>query len=328
MTTASRIILIRMRRSICLAAALIVAGCGSRPSPTSPTEGSSLPPTFAFTRSPIDVAAIEYVTPLGNLNPPGHTLPTDHIYFYRHLFHRTAPAFDVIAPADGDVAAILRGGDDAIYVRASSRHMYYLGHVVLDAGIAQGQHITAGQRLGTTSSLSFGLDLGLIDNGVTQGFLAPARYSDNSLHAAAPLPFFTESLRAELYALVNTHGDRDGRINYDVAGTLSGNWFHESLSAAESAGPSGWSRHLAFVRDPVDNDQVRVAIGGVIAPAGVYAIAPGDPDPAGVTVSGGTVAFHLTSTQFGGPSGTMTVTWIDAARIRLTFDGNAHSYVR
>jgi len=22
------------------------------------------------------------VIPLGNLNPPGHTLPTDHIYFY------------------------------------------------------------------------------------------------------------------------------------------------------------------------------------------------------------------------------------------------------
>lgn len=317
-----------MRRSICLAAALAVAGCGSRQTPTSPSDNPSLPATFAFTRSPIDVAAIEYVTPLGNLNPPGHTLPTDHIYFYHHLFHRSAPTFDVIAPADGDVAAILRGGDDGIYIRASTRHMYYLGHVVLDAGIAQGQHVTAGQHLGMTSSLSFGLDLGLIDNGVTQGFLAPARYSDNSLHAAAPLPFFTEPLRAQLYALVQTHGDRDGRINYDVAGTLSGNWFHESLSAAESAGPSGWSRHLAFVRDPVDNDQVRVAIGGVIAPAGVYTIAPGDPDPVNVTTSMGGATYHLTSTQFGGPSGSLEVTFLSATRITLVFAGTTMVYVR
>jgi outer membrane protein assembly factor BamB len=35
-----------------------------------------------FTTSPIDFEHIRNIVPLGNLNPPSHTFPTDHIYFY------------------------------------------------------------------------------------------------------------------------------------------------------------------------------------------------------------------------------------------------------
>lgn len=35
-----------------------------------------------FRASPIYQAAIRWITPLGNLNPPEHTRPSDHIYFY------------------------------------------------------------------------------------------------------------------------------------------------------------------------------------------------------------------------------------------------------
>lgn len=37
---------------------------------------------LVFRASPTDQPAIRWITPLGNLNPPDHTLPTDHIYFY------------------------------------------------------------------------------------------------------------------------------------------------------------------------------------------------------------------------------------------------------
>src|SRR5438874_981636 len=33
-----------------------------------------------FTVSPIPLSAISFVTPLGNLNPPNHVYPTDHIF--------------------------------------------------------------------------------------------------------------------------------------------------------------------------------------------------------------------------------------------------------
>jgi len=35
-----------------------------------------------FTVSPIDIDRISEIVTLGNLNPPGHVFPTDHIYFY------------------------------------------------------------------------------------------------------------------------------------------------------------------------------------------------------------------------------------------------------
>ena len=34
-----------------------------------------------FTTYPVDFERIRSITPLGNLNPPGHTFPTDHMYF-------------------------------------------------------------------------------------------------------------------------------------------------------------------------------------------------------------------------------------------------------
>lgn len=40
---------------------------------------TSAPP---FSVAPVPVAAINELAPLGNLNPPGHTFPTDHLYFY------------------------------------------------------------------------------------------------------------------------------------------------------------------------------------------------------------------------------------------------------
>lgn len=49
-------------------------------------DGPALPqscPAGAFLSvSPVDVAAIRTIVPLGNLNPPGHTFPTGHMYFY------------------------------------------------------------------------------------------------------------------------------------------------------------------------------------------------------------------------------------------------------
>ena len=38
--------------------------------------------TLVFSVSPLDIENITGIVPLGNLNPPSHTFPTDHIYFY------------------------------------------------------------------------------------------------------------------------------------------------------------------------------------------------------------------------------------------------------
>ena len=72
-----------------MGASLAAFACGGSAS-SPPTTPSTSPPAgpapsagpFAFHVSPVAVDQIRFIVPLGSLNPPGHTLPTDHIYFY------------------------------------------------------------------------------------------------------------------------------------------------------------------------------------------------------------------------------------------------------
>ncbi len=52
-----------------------------------------------LTVSPIDIASIRDLTPLGNLNPPAHTHPTDHLYFYA-TFTGTRVPIPILSPGD------------------------------------------------------------------------------------------------------------------------------------------------------------------------------------------------------------------------------------
>src|SRR5689334_8944172 len=83
--------IVTIMRGAWLLACLSCAACGRSTGPTAPsaTASSSVPQpadvpagTLRLRVSPIDVGEIRFITPLGNLNPPAHTIPTDHIYFY------------------------------------------------------------------------------------------------------------------------------------------------------------------------------------------------------------------------------------------------------
>ncbi|MFQ5511634.1 MAG: hypothetical protein ACE5EO_07270, partial [Candidatus Krumholzibacteriia bacterium] len=66
-------------------ACLVAAGCSDSsqaPQTDTPPLATSCTGVPVFTVSPVDPRAVESIAPLGNLNPPGHTFPTDHVYFY------------------------------------------------------------------------------------------------------------------------------------------------------------------------------------------------------------------------------------------------------
>ena len=287
-----------------VAGPLIVAcwACGgSSPSPQGPTpvsptstSGNGLASTLVFTESPIDPAAIEFVVPLGNLNPPGHTLPTDHVYLYHRLRNPSAPTYDVKAPAGGIVRDARRGNDDVIRVQVTASQTYYLGHVHLDASIHDGMSVAAGQKVGTTSTLSYGLDIGLEDLAVTRFFVNPARYGEGTIHAESALKYFEEPLRSTLYSKVDrVGGDKDGKIDFDSPGHLAGNWFLEGLPVSESSIFGAGSKQLAFVRDVNDPSAVRVSLGGALGVTGVFAVQSSAPDPSIVTTSTGAMMYRL-----------------------------------
>lgn len=278
--------------------------------------------TLSLRVSPIDQGAIRWITPLGNLNPPGHPIPTDHIYFYfaDPDARETAEArrTDFFAPGDGTVTTVLGsvGAESKIFVRQTSTFSYYLDHLNLEVPLARGSIVTAGQRLGTTGS-AFGIDLGVINDSLNLNFIVPSHYIGDTIHADAPLKYFAEPLRSQLYARVQRLGaDLDGKIDYDIAGRLAGNWFIATNAV------------MSFAYDTCDPSSVRIAtsVGFV---QGVFAIAPGDPRPADVSTSSGRVLYTLSRAITGPPKtgtnttvGYLLVELTDATHLRMqTFTG-------
>ena len=287
-----------------VAAALGATACDTPGSkcvscPTAPTEIVLPAGTLAFHASPVPLDVIAWITPLGNLNPPGHAVPTDHIYFYlanpdagqspqpgRALF---------FAPSDGTVTAVFggTGQESKLYVRVTQTMAYYLDHLILDSGISVGTKLTSGQRVGVTGA-AYAVDLGVVNMALTRtGLLNFSRYTDEDIHADAPLRYFDEPLRSQLYAKVQRiGGDLDGRNDYDIAGRLVGNWFVE-----------GGGTPVSFAYNTYDPSQVRICVGGVIGSPIVWGIAPGDPLPRDVSVSTGMVRYTLTQARTGLPLG-------------------------
>ncbi|MBI4369585.1 MAG: fibronectin type III domain-containing protein, partial [Elusimicrobia bacterium] len=56
-----------------------------------------------FSTAPLDLAAIQFILPIGNPNPPGHTWPTAHNYYF---FKSTGIYYPLYAPADGVINAV------------------------------------------------------------------------------------------------------------------------------------------------------------------------------------------------------------------------------
>lgn len=258
---------------------------------------------IVFTASPLRFDDLTYIAPLGGLNPPGHTIPNDHIGFY---YVDRCPCDlsprPVFAPAAGTVRVIRRGSDDGIEVGqppdAPDSHKqpwYYMGHVILRPEIQEGSHLEAGQEIGTTSPHAFGVDLGVVDQRVQNRFVVRERYNDKALYGDKPLRRFTEPLKTQLYARVRRAGpDKDGVFDYDIAGRLVGGWFHESLPRdVSSTSPEGWGRTLAFVYSAWDPAVPHVSVGGTITQPAVWWIDPADPDFRGVSVTSGMVRYRL-----------------------------------
>lgn len=337
------------------AALLCAVGCGPA-LPTGPDAPGSLatgPGTVSsggplvFTASPVDAVVLDFILPLGNLSPPDHTLPSDHIYFYVGFLRPGVRGVPVVAPGDGTITTILRSSqpDTKIFVRVSSTHQYYLDHVVPDPGTQPGTRLTAGQPIGTSGS-GFGVDLGVINATRTLTFANPARYPSDTLHADAPLQYYTELVRSQLYAMVRRDSDgRDGRIDYDVAGRLLGNWFVEGLPVLRSADISAGPAELAFVFDNVGPSEAIVSSGGLLGLTGTYRIQAEAVPFAEVLPESGVVAYRLS--QSGGTMGirspvvvgTLLVQMTAPERVRVelvrgealvepVFSANARTYVR
>ena len=307
------------------AVCLTIGSCGEDKStePKSPYEENTEP--AIFTVSPVAIDKITDLEPLGAMNPSGHTIPTDHVYFYTSWTYGEQPIYPaeilpVYAPGSGVVTWILQGdGRDAdakIMLRMNKWVLYYLDHVVLDSAIKVGSIVTAGQIIGESRGIA--IDLGVVNEKVAlPGFVNPLRYGWQTLHTDSPYKYFAEPIRSQLYAMVRRNAvDKDGKIDYDAPGTLIGNWFHESVEVAESMMPPAWPKHLAFCPDSNEPEEMRISIGGTVSTPGKFKPSPTDPAFTDVTLQSGRVVYHLNYTEFG-YFGIMLVQLLDSLHLKV-----------
>ena len=168
-----------------------------------------VPPTnpngLHLTASPMDIGGIISITPLGRM-APGHTLPTDHIYFYHHEFGDYPPV-PVYAPAPGTIEFITNGRIDVIY---DSVLGYWIGPLTVADGIARGVHVEAGQLLGHHSREP-AFDFAVLRSTLVLNFVNRARYGRDTLTSDSPMQYFDEPVRSALFAKVQRLGGTGGR---------------------------------------------------------------------------------------------------------------------
>jgi hypothetical protein len=272
-----------------------------------------------------------------------HVTPIDHGYIgvkplATPLDARTdADYVPIYAPADGQVIEIsLLGSPTSIRVVMAHGCETYSTYMVLNrlsgalgslqqellakGRLAPGIQLLAGQEFGEQrdNPLDFS-----VQDGATwlSGFVAPFSYAEGEAwkpYTVDPWPYFAPDLDAAYQAsLQRIMSPRWGRIDQDLAGTASGNWFlagtvgysGRSLETFRSATTSlaggnvegknayAWS-HLAIARHTVQPAAWIFSIGWWKDERGdsgqwLIEVRPGQPDPSALTPDWGMVVYRL-----------------------------------
>lgn len=253
---------------------------------------------------PMDPSRLEFIAPMGNIDTPDHTLPTDHMYMMYP--YGTSDQKEIYAPANVVVTAIgyadayengaLKTGDYSITMYPCRELKIIFGHVdklgdklgvQADPNKAGGQcrdskqgreeikncdwnvdiTMPAGEFLGTTD----GWDLwATMEGSVSPNVVSPEYY--HNVDAVCPLDYFTADLKTQLYALVKR--DREpkcGEAYQDKTGTLQGGWFaHKDPNKAKT----DWSSHFSLAHHSIESGVGMLAVAGTITDDFIYRFTP------------------------------------------------------
>lgn len=223
--------------------------------------------TLSFTHSILNSQDFDRIIPLGQINPPGHAFPTDHIYFVT-----TGSQKPVYAPTFGKVLYINEPGpygDRTIHIGVTNTYSYYIGHIFIVENLNVGDSVEAGEQIGVIGNTSC-VDLGVLNKNIDNGFISP-HLPPITIYGDKPLKYYVEPLKTQLYSLIKPapsgedqdyiydKGVTDGEFAIDKAGTLQGNWYQEG--GIRSGGLYDWDITLSFGYDVYYPDQVLIGSG-------------------------------------------------------------------
>lgn len=277
---------------------------------------------------PMAIADVGEFTPLGTMTGD-HVTPVDHQYLYPLDLSAGRTRYNVYAPFTGNIVLIQprvrQAGDPGsgpagsvdyrvMFEGSCTYWVYYdlmtqLEPAIVAAGgsaLAANDEalvripVTAGQLVGRVGGQS--LDLGTVNADITlPGLLVPAHYIAEpwKVHSMDGLDYFDEPLRSQLQAKnKRTSVPLGGKIDFDVDGTASGNWFLLGTNGygglTGEGGGNYWSGHLSLARGNIDPALLEFSMGFPNGTSQQWAIKGNAPDPATISASNGVVLYQLT----------------------------------
>jgi hypothetical protein len=251
-----------------------------------------------FRICPVDTAAISEASPLGNINPPGHTFPSNHIGFYL----KGMDLIPVLAMTAGTIRTVYYNewsDDYRIEFDHTESVLSYFDHICnLAPDIIVGVEVQTGELVGYARRSHGAFDIGVINFDVVNSFITPERYHEFYLYYDDPYTYFTDSIRQILELKNPRVGEpKGGKIDFDQEGTLVGNWFTEGTPMTYEASSYLYGENqLAFVYDMYNSSTILISCGGTLEAAPfAFKVVGNAPDPVLVSPASGLVKYQLDS---------------------------------
>lgn len=303
----------------------LAAGCSeSSPTnlptqvPTSPGQGAPTGP-FAFTRYPIDLNSRSQVVQIGMTQ-------AGSISWRVSFGGLGSEGLSIFAPADGTVTALSSDSHGAVLNVLAAEGVQYQLDSAESFSVSVGQTIRAGDLVGRrridSRQRELGVFLSMRKPTPSFTFLRPDRYPPEILYAADPVLHFTKTLREELAPILAPSGEGAGRLSFDEAGTLMGQWYDPALPPPDSLNPLTRNSRLWFF-EPAGTSSVHVVFPGPhdVAASGRPQDHPGFRHPRGVRPGDGPVAFRMEPLTPGANTMILLVEMLDSGRVRVeSFD--------
>ncbi|MES2606105.1 MAG: hypothetical protein V4603_14315 [Pseudomonadota bacterium] len=286
--------------------------------------GSTTTGTVPLTHFPMNMADVDTIVPLGLLSA-GHVTPIDHIYFSPINFNSAPGTYNVYVVADGLLTEIStrqtpKGLEHRVVLQHSGTYYSYYDLIdVLDPAIASqipAGAIDGGKLFHGPIAVRGGQVLGRIGGKTLDfanvnlqtflpGFIEHANYEREPWKSFTVDTFaaYAEPLRNQMLAKNQRVAEpRGGKIDYDVAGTLSGNWFRLGTNGYAGVDPENYSSgHLAVVPYVLDPSFWVVSLGEFKGQPTQLGVRGNTPVPTAVTVASGVIKMELVQPPNGPP---------------------------
>jgi hypothetical protein len=274
-----------------------------------------------FTHSPIKIEDIKNLTPYGQV-VGGHLTPIDHMYIEPRDVSLGRDVYEVVAIQDAlifdisprDIMVDTNEGQLREWRIDMAHTCTFVSYLDLLTSLTpeiekewaktnggqtarwNGIVVKAGQVVGYIGGRA--LDFAVYDYEIElPGLINPSAYAAREpwkIHTVDPFQYFPTEIRdALLRKMIRLVEPRAGKIDYDVDGTISGNWFQIGTDGYYGINQRKyWEGHLSIAPHEIDPTIWRIGVGYLETEDNNFLIF-GDQEPLEVNISSGPKVYEL-----------------------------------